>query len=131
NAFFKLTAVLRPGDHHRQVKHDNSLLSQDFRHVAGDDALSKAFDDRGLADARFAEQHRVVFLPAAENLDRSFDFSLAADDRIELILLRQFRQIAPKAVERRRLALATAARTLAAAFGRRTANAHAFAAAAL
>ena len=71
-----------------------------------DDHLGQAFDDGGLADARFAQQHRVVLLPAAEDLDDAFDFVLAADDRIELALAGQFGQIAAEAVQRGGLALA-------------------------
>ena len=36
------------------------LVAQALRHVAGDDALGQALDDRGLADAGLADQHRVV-----------------------------------------------------------------------
>ncbi len=52
------------------------------------DFLGEAFDDRGLADAGFAEQYRIVFRPAAEHLDDALDFVMAADDRIEFALLR-------------------------------------------
>ena len=50
------------------------------------DFLRQAFDDRGLADAGFAEQHRIVLGAAAEDLDDALDFVLPADDRIELAL---------------------------------------------
>ena len=66
---------------------------------------AKPFDDGRLADARLAEQHRVVLGAAAENLDRPFDFLLAADDRVELPLPGQLGEIAAEAVERGRLAL--------------------------
>ena len=130
DALFELAAILRAGDHHGQVEHDDPLLGQDFRHVAADDPLGKAFDDGRLADARFAEQHGVVLLPAAENLNGPFDFALAADDRVELVLAGQLGQVAAKAVEGRRLALAAAAGA-GAALRRRAADADAFAAAAL
>ena len=70
------------------------------------DHLGQALDDGRLADARFAQQHRVVLLPAAEDLDDAFDFVLAADDRIELAFAGQFGQVAAEAVQRRGLALA-------------------------
>ncbi len=106
DAFLELAAVLRAGDHHRQVEHDDAPVAQQFRHVAVDDHLGEAFDDGRLADARLAQQHRVVLLPAAENLDHALDFVFAADDRVELALPGQFRQVAAEAVEGRRLALA-------------------------
>ena len=64
------------------------LVLQAFGHVAADDALGESFDDGGLADARFADQHRVVFGPARQNLDHAADLLVAADDRIELALRR-------------------------------------------
>src|SRR4029079_17436238 len=108
NALFELTAILCTGDHHRQVEYDNSLLGENFGHVSGDDALGKAFDNSCLADAGLAEQHWIVLLPAAENLNRAFDFSFATDNRIELALFGQFRQVATKTVQSGRFALAAA-----------------------
>ena len=57
-----------------------------FRHFAVDDALRQAFDDRGLAHAGFADQHRVVLGAALQHLDGAADFVVAADHRIELAL---------------------------------------------
>ena len=51
DSFFKLTAVLGPGDHERQIKHNNILFPQDFRDIAFNDQLRKPFDDRGFPDA--------------------------------------------------------------------------------
>src|SRR5690606_2363388 len=44
---------------------------------------------------------------ATENLYRPLDFLLAANNRVQLLLARQFGQISAKAVERRGLALGT------------------------
>ena len=99
DALFELAAIFCAGDHHRQIEHDDSPIVQNLRHGAGDDHLGQALDDGRLADARFAQQNRVVLLPAAENLDDAFDFVLAADDRIELPLAGQFGQIAAEAVQ--------------------------------
>ena len=63
------------------------------------DFLRQAFDDGGLADAGFAEQHRIVLRAAAENLDDALDFVLPADDRVQLALLRQFRQVAAEGAQ--------------------------------
>ena len=41
-------------------------VAQQFGDVAVDDQLGQPFDDGGLADAGFAEQHRVVLGAAAE-----------------------------------------------------------------
>ncbi len=56
------------------------------RHVALDDAQGEAFDDRRLADARLADQHRIVLRAPREDLDHAADFLVAADHRIELAL---------------------------------------------
>ena len=48
------------------------------------DALREAFDDGGLADARLADQHRVVLGAAHQHLHQAQDLVLAADDRVEL-----------------------------------------------
>jgi hypothetical protein len=76
--------------------------------TAVDDHLGEAFDDRGLADARL---HRAA--PGCSSVRRqriwmTFDSFLAADDRVELLLLGQFGQVATKAVESRSLAAACA-----------------------
>src|SRR3546814_8808366 len=39
---------------------DLPLALQRFRHLAIDDALRETFGDRGLADAGFADQRRIV-----------------------------------------------------------------------
>ena len=55
-----------------------------FGNFAVDDALRQAFDDRGLADARLADQHRIVLGAPLQHLDHAADFLVAADHRIEL-----------------------------------------------
>ena len=63
----------------------SSFLSlQAFRHVAVDDAQRQALDDRRLADAGLADQHRIVLGAARQHLDGAADFLVAADHRIEL-----------------------------------------------
>ena len=60
------------------------LFFKTFRHVAAHDALREAFDDGRLADARLADQHRIVLGAPREHLDDAADLLVAADDRIEL-----------------------------------------------
>src|SRR5205809_1060412 len=85
-ALLELAAVLRPGEQRRQVEHQQALVLQALGRVAVDDALRQAFDDRGLADARLADQHRVVLGAALQDLDAAADLVVAADDRVELAL---------------------------------------------
>ncbi len=83
----ELAAVLarrppsRPGRARR-----SGLVAQALGHVAGDDALGQALDDRGLADAGLADQHRVVLGAPAQHLHHATDLVVAADDRVELAL---------------------------------------------
>ncbi len=109
DALLELPAVLGAGDHHRQIQHHDAPVVQDLRHGAGDHHLGQALDDGRLAHARLAQQHRVVLLTPAQNLDDALDLVLAADDRVELPFAGQFRQITPKAIQRRRFALAVLA----------------------
>ena len=59
------------------------LSARNDGHVALGDALRQAFDDGGLADARLADQHRVVLGAAAEDLDDPLQFVIAPDQRVE------------------------------------------------
>ena len=93
-ALFEFAAELRAGDQRAHVERDHALVLQAFRHVAANDASGQAFDDGGLADARLADQHRVVLGAARKHLDHAADLFVAADHRIELALRGQLRQIA-------------------------------------
>jgi hypothetical protein len=61
-----------------------ALVAQALGHVAVDDALGETLDDGGLADAGFADQHRVVLGAAGKDLDDAADLLVAADDRVDL-----------------------------------------------
>ena len=45
-ALLELAAELRAGDHRAHVEREHALALQVLRHVAGDDLLRQAFDDR-------------------------------------------------------------------------------------
>ena len=91
---FEFTAKLGPGDQRAEVENQQALVTQAVGHVAVDDALGQAFDDRRLADPRFADQHRVVLGAPGQNLNRAADFLVAADHRIELAVARRLGQVA-------------------------------------
>ena len=59
-ALLELAAVLGAGHQRAQVQRDDALVLEPLGHVAAHDALGQALDDGGLADARLADQHRVV-----------------------------------------------------------------------
>ncbi len=79
---------------------------------------AKPLDDRGLADARLADQHRIVLRAPLQDLNRAADLVVAADHRIELALLRALGQIDRVFVQRLALAFGFCAIDLvAAAYG--------------
>ena len=80
----ELAAVLGAGDQRAQVERDDALVLEALGHVAAHDALGQALDDGRLADARLADQHRVVLRPPRQDLDDAADLLVAADDRVEL-----------------------------------------------
>ena len=92
-ALLELAAILRAGDQRAHVERENALVAQAFRHFAVDDALGETFDDRGLADAGLADQHRIVLGASLQHLDGAADLVVAADDRIELALLRALGEV--------------------------------------
>src|SRR5581483_9842063 len=98
-ALLELTAVLRACDERRQVERVDLLVLQQLRNLVRRDARRETFDDGGLADARLADQHRVVLRAAREDLHQPLDLGLAAHHRIELPLLRLLRQVAAELVE--------------------------------
>ena len=92
-AFLELATVFRTRHHGAQIKRDELLVLQGGRHIAGDDTLREAFHHGGFAHARLADQHRIVLGAAAQDLDDSADFLIAADHGIELAFFRGCRQV--------------------------------------
>ena len=106
HALFELAAILRAGHQAREIERDDAFVAQQLGHVAVDDALRQALGDRRLADAGLADERGIVLGAPREDLHDAFDLGVAADDRIELALAGELREIAAVRVERRRLALA-------------------------
>src|SRR3546814_8216037 len=87
------------------VEHQQPLVLQALGHVTVDDALRQPLDDRGLADAGLADQHRVVLGPPRQHLDGAADLLVAADHRIELAAARRLGQVAGVFLQRIEVAL--------------------------
>ena len=90
----ELAAVLGAGDHAAEVEREHALVAQRLGDVAVHDLLRQALGDRRLADARLADDDRVVLGAPAEHLDDALDLLVAADDRVELVVARQRREVA-------------------------------------
>ena len=80
----ELAAVLGAGEQRADVERDHAAVTQRLGDVTRDDPLGEALDDRRLADAGVADQHRVVLGAAGEHLDDAADLLVAADHRVEL-----------------------------------------------
>ena len=98
-ALLELAAVLGAGHHRPEVEADQPLALQALGHVALDDAAGEALDDGRLADARLADEHRVVLGAARQHLDDPADLLVAADDRVELALAGGLGEVAPVLLE--------------------------------
>src|SRR5204862_4215502 len=72
------------------------------------DPLGEALDDGGLADAGLAHEHGVVLRASREDLHDPLDLRLTTDDRIELALFGELREVAPELGEELRGLLALA-----------------------
>ena len=90
----KFAAIFGAGDQGAEIEREQLFILQALRYVAVDDAQRQTLDDRGLADARLADQHRVILGTARQDLNGTADFLVAADDRIELAVACGLRQVA-------------------------------------
>ena len=86
-ALFKFAAVFGASQEGGKIQREQALAFQAFRHFAIDDALRQAFHDGGFADARLADEDRVVFVAPLQDLHGAADFLVATDDRINFALL--------------------------------------------
>lgn len=98
-AFLEVTAVAATRHQRSQIQRVELLVLERLRHLAVHDGLRQSFDDRGLADAGLADQHRVVLGAPREHLHDPLDFLLAADDRVQFAFHRRRREVAAELVE--------------------------------
>ena len=85
-ALFELSAILGTGNDQADIERKNSFVLEERRHIAAHDSLRQTLNDGSLTNARFADQDRIVFRAATENLNYSLSLVIAADQRIEPII---------------------------------------------
>ena len=90
----ELAAKFRTGNQGAHVEREQALVFQAFRDVAIDDAQGQAFGNRCLADARFANQDRIILGPAGQDLDGAANFLIAANHWIQFAGARILGQVA-------------------------------------
>ncbi|MCY1166207.1 hypothetical protein D9M73_61300 [compost metagenome] len=100
-ALLEVTAVFGAGQQGAHVERVHLRFGQDFRHVFLRDAPGQALGDGGFAHAGLTHQQRVVLAAAAEDLDHTLDFVLAADQRIDLAVLGELVQVLRVLLQRR------------------------------
>ena len=88
DAAFKLPAELCARNQCRQVKQVNFFVHQPAGHLALGNAQRNALGNGRFANARLTNEAGVVFLPAAKDLHRAVNFFVAADNAVQLALLR-------------------------------------------
>ena len=90
---FELATILGAGDQCAQVERHDPLIFQGLRNVPLRDALGESLRDRRLAHAGFADQDRVVLRAPRQHLDDAANLFLTADDRVQLPLPGEGREI--------------------------------------
>ena len=99
-ALLELTAVLGTRNQRAHVQRQQAFAFQAVGHFAIDDALGQALGDGGLAHAGFADQHRIILGTALQHLDRTADFVVTANDRVQLAFFGTLGQVDGVLVQR-------------------------------
>ena len=84
NAAFELPAELRARNKRGEIEQVNFFIGKLCGDLPRRDLLRKALGDGGLTDAGLADQARVVFCAAAQDLHCAVDLAVAANDTIQL-----------------------------------------------
>src|SRR3990167_3122432 len=87
---FELAAVLGTRNKGAEVERYQVFIAQGIRHVAHGYALCKSLCYGRFAHARLADEYGVVLGAAGKYLDYAAYFLIAANDWVELVLMRHF-----------------------------------------
>ena len=93
--FLKFAPVLCSRYKSAHVKGKYRLVFQRLRHIPADDPLCQAFHYRGLTDAGFSDQHRIIFGFSGKDTDHISYFTVTADHRIQLLIPGSLHKICP------------------------------------
>mmetsp|Transcript_46897 Transcript_46897/g.118174 ORF Transcript_46897/g.118174 Transcript_46897/m.118174 type:complete len:229 (-) Transcript_46897:550-1236(-) len=98
-ALLKLSAVLCTSNQGAHVQRHYGAV-QVGGDVPSDDALSQPFNDRGLPNARLADEDGIVLGAPAEHTDDSTHLVVAPNDGVQLALPRQLGKVLAVLVQR-------------------------------
>ena len=101
-ALLEVAPVARAGDERAEIERVELLVLEGVGDVVDRDLLGEALDDRGLADAGLADEHRVVLRAPAQHLHHALELAPAPDDRVELLLAGELGEVAAELVEHER-----------------------------
>ncbi|EDT05438.1 63 kDa protein [Burkholderia ambifaria IOP40-10] len=82
-----------------EIECQDARVADRFRNAAVDHAQCEPFDKRGFADARLADQDRIVLAAAREHVDHLPDFAVASEDGVDLAAARLFGDVEGEARE--------------------------------
>ena len=82
-ALLEVAAEPGAGEQRAGVEREDLDVLERVRHLVAEQLRRQAFGHRRLADARIADEHRVVLAPPRQHFDRALQFCGAADERIE------------------------------------------------
>ena len=108
-ALLEVAAIAGAGEQRAHVEGEHCRVLEHLRNVGVDDLARQALGDRRLADARIADQKRIVLLASAQDLDRALHLRLAADQRIDAPVPRLAVEVDAISIERAFLFLRIAA----------------------
>ena len=92
-ALLEITAVFGAGQQRAHIQRIDSRVGQHLGDLTFHDHSGQALRQGGLAHPRLAYQQGVVLAAAAQDLNDAFDFMLAPDQGIDLILAGQFVEV--------------------------------------
>ena len=95
-SLFKLAAVFSAGHQGSQIQRIQSFILQAFGYIACHDTTGQSFHNGSLADTGLADEHRIILLPAAQDLNGPADLIVTADNRIQLALPGPGGQVLPE-----------------------------------
>ena len=92
-AFLEIAAVTGSGKKCAHIERKDRRVAQHLGHLGVHDFAGEALGNGRFADTGITDEQRIVFVPAAQNLNGPLDFSVPPDQRINAAVQRLLVQI--------------------------------------